>query len=341
MLRDITRIGLLVAAFALLGALILGCGQSGPTVPSPDGGPIPTAAEGSVAPAIPAGGATGLPDNAIASDFTICEEPEAVTADAADQVDCSRPIICFDNTIQTGGNTDMVVVLDHSGSMAAEVSPGVTRLDATKDAAQLLVSLMRSGDRAELIQFDGDVEVLVPFTNDQNALNTAIEGIDYGGVTAAWDAGRQAVADLVANGRPTAVRAVLLMTDGDDNSSQPDPDSARAQLIADAQAAGYPVYTVALGGGISTVGQAALQEVADQTGGEFLQANTAQELQAAFQQFFQTVTQGGYVMAWTSAFAPGTRAHVVIYYHRNQADERIVFDQVIVTQPAGTYCGSD
>ena len=69
MLREATRVGWLVAGLALLGALVAGCGATGPTLPSPD-----AVVQGStgVTPVIPG---TGTPIiGAKQSDFTVCEE---------------------------------------------------------------------------------------------------------------------------------------------------------------------------------------------------------------------------------------------------------------------------
>jgi Mg-chelatase subunit ChlD len=312
----------LVAAIALLGAFLAGCGSFGPTLPSPDPGTPPSGGSTTFELRDPADPNTPI-SGATANQFTVCEDES--TDAAANGETCGLRITRLEELISGGDNADVVVVLDRSGSMSAEVSSGRSRLEAAKDAAKLLVSLMKPADRVELIAFDSTVTVAQPFTSDQAALNAAIDAIDLGGTTAVWAAGRQAVADLVASGRPAPVaHAVILLTDGVDNSSPPDPVAARAGLISEATAAGVPVYTIGLGDGTD---EAALQEVADQTGGQFSVTEDEDELRQIFQAIFESVTQGGdYRIWWDSNFPPGTVVHVTIYYKKGTPDEIIVFD---------------
>lgn len=70
----------------------------------------------------------------------------------------------------------LVLMIDHSGSMAADEG-GETRLDIAKRTAISEIEQMSTAQRAMLIAFADRARVLVPFTDDKAALRQAIESI--------------------------------------------------------------------------------------------------------------------------------------------------------------------
>lgn len=73
---------------------------------------------------------------------------------------------------------DLAVVIDRSGSMAAD-----GRLDKVRDGLRLLVPQLREGDRMALVSFDDRVEVLAPWGASRETLTAAIEGLFPRGAT--------------------------------------------------------------------------------------------------------------------------------------------------------------
>ena len=117
---------------------------------------------------------------------------------------------------------DVVMVIDKSGSMENYNLGGITRMQAAKNAANTFVNKMNEGtDRIGLVSFDMEDTVITdaplgaPFSSVTNKIN-AIDPNNGG--TAMRQGFKQAIDHVKATGRPSAVRAVILMTDGNWNN---------------------------------------------------------------------------------------------------------------------------
>jgi len=306
--------------------VLAGCGDFGATVPSPDGGgPIAGAVTVNMATALGGASAT-VPCPVPRADLTLYEAPD-VAAPAGDTTAVpgtwiQRAITGWQDNRNCGGgggqNADVSLVLDASGSMSATYG-GTTRIAALRDAAKLLVSMMGANDRAQVIEFGclSDISILQDFTSNQSTLNTAIDGIGANyGCTAVWSGGKLGVDELVAKGRTGVGHAVILVTDGGANSDT----LTHLDLIAAAQAASIPVYTV----GVDAAADPNLAQVATDTGGEFVQANDPSALSAAFSQIFQAVTGGTANVTWTTTLSPGDDVWVKLVYKEGTADEEVI-----------------
>ncbi len=129
----------------------------------------------------------------------------------------------------------LAILFDVSGSMDV-----ADRTTAAKFAAFHLLSALDDGrDEAGLFAFDSRLREVAPFTVDTRALKGALGEVDPFGATSLHDA-ILAAAERVAT-RPTARRAVVVLTDGIDTSSQWTP----AQVSAKAAAIDVPVYIIA------------------------------------------------------------------------------------------------
>ncbi|WP_144635917.1 vWA domain-containing protein [Bordetella genomosp. 13] len=95
----------------------------------------------------------------------------------------------------------------------------------------------------------------------------------WGGTTAIYDAGKLALDHM--DGRSNPRKVAVLMTDGSDNDSS----ISAATLVQEYQAKNIPLWTVSFGLGASTT---VLQELADQTGGNYVSSTDASQLAAAF-----------------------------------------------------------
>lgn len=91
----------------------------------------------------------------------------------------------------------------------------------------------------------------------------------------------------------------MALTDGQDNSSSASLD----QVVAQATAAGTPLYTVGFGSS-TEVNETEMQAMADATGGEYKRVEGA-DLTGLFQSI-QTGIRFQYVAGFASAFASGT-----------------------------------
>ena len=130
----------------------------------------------------------------------------------------------------------LAILFDVSGSMDI-----ADRSTAARFAAfHLLNSLDEGRDEAGLFAFDSRLREVAPFTVDTRALKGALGEVDPFGATSLHDA-ISAAAERVAS-RPMSRRAVVVLTDGVDTSSQLTP----AQVSATAAAIDVPVYIIAV-----------------------------------------------------------------------------------------------
>ena len=122
---------------------------------------------------------------------------------------------------------DVVLLMDRSGSMSTTMSNGKTELANAQAGAKTFVSLINaSNDRIGVVSFSGytsgsnvDTTVNQNLTTNSASVNTAIGNLVANGATGTRDGLYQAVNLLNANPNPNprAVRAIILLTDGDYN----------------------------------------------------------------------------------------------------------------------------
>lgn len=195
---------------------------------------------------------------------------------------------------------DIVVMLDVSGSMRAIDFKPRDRLHVAKKVIHDHL-LSRRDDRIGLVVFAGEAFTQAPLTHDKGLLSTLLEGVKTGVIadgTAIGDAlatGVNRLRDSRAKGR-----ALILVTDGDNNAGNLAPEAA-AQL---AKEMGLPVFPILIGrggrvsvptGGVDLLGMPSyqqvvmpvnpslLQEIASVTGGRFFSAQSPAELETSFQ----------------------------------------------------------
>ncbi len=192
----------------------------------------------------------------------------------------------------------VVLAIDISGSMAAkDVKP--TRLIAARQAAIQFVKDLPSKYRVALVTFSDHAAVKVPPTYDHDQVVRAMPtkareaGTALGtGISASVIVAQRAVGKL----KPGEVRppsAVLLLSDGAQTAGRVDP----ADAASEAKKLDIPVSTISLGtdkgllirkipGGTEQIqvppSPAALRQIAQITGGRFLQARTADQLQKVY-----------------------------------------------------------
>src|SRR5919108_3846614 len=134
-------------------------------------------------------------------------------------------------------------------------------------AIEFLNQIIRpSYDKAFVIGFDTTPEVTQDFTDNTELLSRGVRALRAGGGTAMYDAIYFACRDRLKNAprKGPVRRAVILLSDGDDNQSR----VTREEAIEMAQRADVIVYTISTNvSGIKQSGDKILEHIADATGG--------------------------------------------------------------------------
>jgi VWFA-related protein len=136
-------------------------------------------------------------------------------------------------------------------------------------------------DKAFVLAFDEVPSVEQDFTNDLERLARGVKGIRPGGGTAMWDAVYYACRDKLLKERTDGPvrRAIVLVSDGDDNQSR----VLRQEAIEMAQRAGVIIYTISTNlSNIHDSGDHNLQMLADATGGRAFYPFKLQDLASDF-----------------------------------------------------------
>ena len=134
-------------------------------------------------------------------------------------------------------------------------------------AVEFLNQIVRPGsDRAFVVGFDAVSEVTQDFTDDTDRLAKGVRKLQPGGGTALFDAIYIACEERLAHARSGGPvrRAIILLSDGEDNQSR----YTREQAVAMAQRAEVIIYAISTNiSGIKTRGDKVLKSFADATGG--------------------------------------------------------------------------
>lgn len=216
----------------------------------------------------------------------------------------ARPQLGFSRQENLTEGIDIQVVLDISGSMAAEDFQPRNRLTVAVAVVKNFVE-QRPADRLGLVVFAGSALARVPLTSDHAMLLDLLDGVSLHSLpdgTAIGLALANAAARLKASAARTKV--IVLVTDGVNNRGAIDPDSAAAVC----EGLGIRVYTVGVGtagtvpvpmqfrdsdtGEVETrrvmmdveVDEELLGRIAERTGGRFFKATDPESLRRIFQE---------------------------------------------------------
>ena len=129
----------------------------------------------------------------------------------------------------------ILLLVDASGSMGEEHKVANARW-----AAARLLEELSPEDQVAVAGFDSRYWGVVAFTADREAVRRGIETITPFGSTALNDALDQAARDIASHGEGR--RAIVVLTDGVDTSSQKTPD----EVIARSRALDVPIYAVSV-----------------------------------------------------------------------------------------------
>ena len=151
-------------------------------------------------------------------------------------------------------------------------------------AIEFLNQIIRPNfDKAFTIGFDTTPEVTQDFTDNTEKLSHGVRMLRPGGGTAMYDALYYACRDKLLKTMDTGSvrRAIILLTDGEDNQSH----VTREEAIEMAQRAEVIVYTISTNiSGMKTHGDKVLERIADATGGRAFFPFKVEDVTDAFTQ---------------------------------------------------------
>jgi VWFA-related protein len=150
-------------------------------------------------------------------------------------------------------------------------------------ASEFIKSVVRSNqDRAMLVRFDTSAELVSDLTTDTDKLDRAIRDLRPGGGTALYDALFYACRDKLSQDQPKHKfrRAVVIVSDGDDNQSH----YTRDQALEMAQKADVVVYAISTNiSRTETDGDKVLKYFAQETGGVAFFPFKVEDLEQSFE----------------------------------------------------------
>ncbi len=175
----------------------------------------------------------------------------------------------------------IAMLIDTSDSVAP-------KLKFEQEAAiSFFQSVLREKDRALLMEFDTGVTLLQDFTGDPNKLAKEIRKLKAAGGTSLYDAIYMACDEKLI--RETGRKAIVILSDGDDESS----NATIQQALEMALRAETTIFVISItkGGffGVqgSPEGDAAMKEITRETGGKVFFPFKLDELEDSFRQINQ------------------------------------------------------
>ncbi|MFZ5878323.1 MAG: extracellular solute-binding protein [Chloroflexota bacterium] len=164
---------------------------------------------------------------------------------------------------QTKKPVDLIVVMDISGSMEGD------KITSARSSLMQFVEKMDDRDRLRIDLFSDGVTTLTPLTpigDKRQSVIDSVSGIFETGNTSLYDAILKAYADMQAEGDPSHIRAIIVLSDGQDTVST----ASLAEVVERIQASeseggnAIKVFTIAFG---DDADKSILEAIANPSGG--------------------------------------------------------------------------
>ena len=170
-----------------------------------------------------------------------------------------------------------------------------------QSATEFLLDILKArSDRAFVMGFDVTPTVTADWTNNVDALETGINRLRPGGGTALFDAVYTACRDKlldVSRGQEPVRKAMVLISDGDDNQSRVHPDEA----IKECERAETIIYAISTNWTPSRgKGDQVLAQMSEATGGQVFFPPSVEEMSGSFHQI-EAELRSQYALTYTPA----------------------------------------
>ena len=205
-----------------------------------------------------------------------------------------QQLVVFENQTQP---ITAIVMIDSSGSMT-------NSLKLVYAGAEQFIIRMLPQDKAQVGAFNDKVEFSGPFTSDRDELVAALKDLDFGNPTRLYDAIDQSLDRLAAvEGR----RVIVVLTDGDDNSSKVGQGDVLARSLADE----VMIYGIGLESNyfngmrqVRTNPDRVVRKLAEETGGGYYHLKATADLNTTFTRIAQEL-HSQYVLGFSPTVFDG------------------------------------
>ena len=186
-----------------------------------------------------------------------------------------------------------------------------------QSATEFLLDILKSrSDRAFVMGFDVTPTVTQDWSNNIDALETGVNRLRPGGGTALFDAVYTACRDKlldVSRGQEPVRKAIVLISDGDDNQSRVRPD----EVIKECERAETIIYAISTNWTPSRgKGDTVLTQMAESTGGRVFFPPSVEEMSASFKDIEEEL-RSQYALTYTPADFKYDGAFRSIYLYCN------------------------
>ena len=212
-------------------------------------------------------------------------------------------VALYENGVQkTIELTPLISVMPISVAMVLDFSNTMSSFYVdVKASSKQFVDLLNSDDEAAIYKFAKTIELKQPFTNNKSLLLSSIDNDYTGSVlgTHLYDALWSAI-DITAD--RTNHRSIVLISDGKDEDPPNSPGSVKTltQVINHAKETGVSIYTIGLGGPVYA---AILNQLANETGGQYFAAPNSDQLAGIYQEI-RDILNGQYKITYSSSSTP-------------------------------------
>jgi Ca-activated chloride channel family protein len=169
-----------------------------------------------------------------------------------------------------------------------------------QSATEFLLDVLKArSDRAFVMGFDVTPSVTQDWTNNIDALETGVNRLRPGGGTALFDAVYTACRDklLSERGQEPVRKAIVLISDGDDNQSRVHPD----EVVKECERADTIIYAISTNWTPSRgKGDAVLTEMSESTGGRVFFPPSVEEMSNSFKDIEEEL-RSQYALTYTPA----------------------------------------
>lgn len=209
----------------------------------------------------------------------------------------------------------VALVMDNSGSM------GEARALASQEGADRVIAMKADIDALSIVRYDHNTALEVPLSTAPSQLRASLkkDGLTgFGGGTAIHSGIAAGIQHLTTADPVFKRRAVIVFTDGQENSSAISRDS----VVNLALQQGMPVCGIDFGGGIN---EGYMEAIADRTGGTYNHIYSTSEFEPVFEDVVRRL-KNYYVMEFSSEDFGEHAVKVTMCWPKDSISTTVSFD---------------